>query len=65
MPRLNGFLHYRIVDVSSFKEMIQRWYPSELPQMEKHQTHLALDDIRASIAELSDYRRLFFRPPAA
>ena len=64
MPRLNAYLHYRIVDVSSFKEMIGRWYPEEAGRPQKKQTHLALDDIRDSIAELADYRRRFLRPPA-
>lgn len=61
MPRLHAYLHYRMVDVSSFKEMIDRWYPGEALRSQKKQTHLALDDIRESIAELADYRRRFMR----
>ncbi|MBI5242509.1 MAG: oligoribonuclease [Elusimicrobia bacterium] len=62
MPKLNAYLHYRIVDVSSFKEMIERWYPEEAARPQKQQSHLALDDIRESIAELADYRRRYMRP---
>jgi len=62
MPRLNAYLHYRIVDVSSFKEMIGRWYPDESGRPQKKQSHLALEDIRDSIAELAYYRRRFFTP---
>lgn len=61
MPRLNDFLHYRIVDVSSVKELVERWYPREFRPPQKKKSHLALDDIRESIAELADYRRQFFR----
>lgn len=63
MPRINDFLHYRIVDVSSVKELVERWYPAEFRPPHKKKTHLALDDIRESIAELEEYRRKFFRPP--
>ncbi|MFH1724480.1 MAG: oligoribonuclease [Elusimicrobiota bacterium] len=62
MPRLNEYLNYRIIDVSSVKELVQRWYPSEYEPIAKKQSHLALDDIRESIAELAAYRRRFFRP---
>ena len=61
MPHILDFLHYRIVDVSSFKEMINRWYPDD-PHAEfvKEDKHRALDDIKESIAELSHYRKYFF-----
>lgn len=60
MPRLDQFLHYRMVDVSTIKELVKRWYPAkELP--EKQSNHLALDDIRESIEELRWYRTTFFK----
>ena len=52
--------HFRIVDVSSFKEMIQRWYP-RAKQAPKRENHLALDDIEDSIEELKFYRNHFFQ----
>jgi oligoribonuclease len=60
MPTLEAYLHYRIVDVSSIKELVRRWYPEE-PVPTKKNTHLALEDIRESIAELRHYREKFFR----
>lgn len=60
MPTLESYLHYRIVDVSSIKELAARWYTDlELPK--KRNAHLALDDIRESIAELRFYRQTIFR----
>ena len=59
MPNLESFLHYRVIDVSSVKELATRWYPS-LPRYEKKKTHLALDDIRESIEELRYYREKIF-----
>ena len=61
MPELEGFLHYRNVDVSSIKELVQRWYPS-VPPYEKSKDHLALSDIRESVKELRYYREKFFLP---
>ena len=61
MPELDAFLHYRIIDVSSIKELIKRWYPSE-PEYYKRNTHRALDDIRESIGELRHYREHVFKP---
>lgn len=62
MPNLDAFLHYRHVNVSSMKEMVQRWYEdSPYKDFEKKKTHLALDDIRESIAELKHYREHFFK----
>ena len=60
MPRLESFFHYRNVDVSSIKELALRWYPSITESLIKHSTHLALDDIRASINELRYYRQHLF-----
>ncbi|HVE13597.1 MAG TPA: oligoribonuclease [Elusimicrobiota bacterium] len=64
MSRLNDYLHYRIVDVSSVKEIVERWYPHEFSPNMKKKSHLALDDIRESIEELRDYRKKYFRPSA-
>ena len=60
MPLTAGHLHYRNVDVSSFKEMARRWYPG-LDIYKKENQHRALDDIRESIEELRYYRRTIFR----
>lgn len=60
MPKLDAFLHYRMVDVSTIKELSRRWYP-ELKPPTKRETHRALDDIRESIAELRFYRSTLFR----
>jgi oligoribonuclease len=61
MPRLDAFLHYRNIDVSTVKELVRRWYPDSLQPPEKKHAHLALDDIRESIEELRFYRRHVFR----
>lgn len=61
MPELVAFLHYRIIDVSTVKELVRRWYPTHLQAPEKKHAHLALDDIRESIDELRFYRRHVFR----
>ena len=61
MPRLEAFLHYRNIDVSSIKELFKRWYP-QLPPFEKQKSHLALDDIKESIEELKYYRQHVFLP---
>ncbi len=60
MPTLNAFCHYRIVDISSIKELSKRWYP-KLPEMPKSETHRALADIRESVEELKHYRTAVFR----
>jgi oligoribonuclease len=61
MPALNGFLHYRMIDVSTVKELARRWYPAALDGFSKQGAHLALEDIRDSIAELKHYREQVFR----
>ncbi|NYI08296.1 oligoribonuclease [Allostreptomyces psammosilenae] len=64
MPELVGHLHYRIVDVSSVKELARRWYPKAYYNSpEKRGNHRALADIRESIAELRYYREAVFVPP--
>lgn len=61
MPALEGFFHYRNLDVSTIKELARRWRPDVLNGVTKKGTHLALDDIRDSINELRHYREHFFR----
>jgi oligoribonuclease len=63
MPELEGFLHYRNIDVSSIKELVRRWYPDDYHPPIKRGLHRALDDIRESIDELRHYRRNVFVPP--
>lgn len=60
MNELNEFLHYRNIDVSSVKELVRRWYPSEMKAPQKKNAHLALDDIRESIEELRYYKENIF-----
>ena len=63
MPTLDGHLHYRMVDVSSIKELCRRWFPRiYYAQPEKGLAHRALADIRESIRELAYYRRTAFVP---
>ena len=56
MPALEGYLHYRSIDVSSIKELAQRWRPDLADGFVKRNAHRALSDIRESIAELAYYR---------
>ncbi len=63
MPGLDAHLHYRLVDVSSIKELARRWYPrSYFASPEKKGNHRALGDIRDSIGELRYYRDAVFVP---
>ena len=63
MPELDSYLHYRLIDVSSVKEMVRRWYPRVYYSTpEKKGNHRALGDIRDSIAELRYYRDAVFVP---
>ena len=61
MPLLDNFLHYRMIDVSSFKEVIKRWYKEYEYAPKKQNTHEALTDIKESIKELQWYRDTFFK----
>jgi oligoribonuclease len=61
MPKLEAFFHYRNLDVSTLKELARRWKPDALEGFKKSATHLALDDIRESIAELKHYRQTFIQ----
>ena len=64
MPTLDDYLHYRMIDVSSIKELCRRWYPKiYYGQPEKGLAHRALADIQESIRELRYYRRIAFIPP--
>jgi oligoribonuclease len=64
MPTLDGHLHYRMVDVSSIKELARRWYPrAYFASPEKQGGHRALADITESIRELKYYRAAVFVPP--
>ena len=64
MPLLDDYLHYRMIDVSSIKELCRRWYPKiYYGQPEKGLAHRALADIRESINELKYYRRTAFVAP--
>lgn len=62
MPQLEQYFHYRNLDVSSVKELVERWYPDK-PRFEKESNHLAMDDIRDSINELRFYREMYFNKP--
>jgi oligoribonuclease len=63
MPTLDSYLHYRMIDVSSIKELCRRWYPRVyFGQPAKGLAHRALADIRESIRELEYYRRTVFVP---
>jgi oligoribonuclease len=61
MPRLEAFLHYRNVDVSTFKELAKRWRPEVYSAFKKRQMHTALADVHESIDELEHYREHFLK----
>ncbi|MFP3343060.1 oligoribonuclease [Vreelandella aquamarina] len=61
MPELWAFFHYRNLDVSTIKELAKRWNPGALVGFKKQNAHLAMDDIKESIAELAHYRSTFLR----
>jgi oligoribonuclease len=63
MPALEKHFHYRNLDVSTVKELCQRWAPDVAKGFTKESTHLALADIRDSIAELKYYRQTFLKLP--
>jgi oligoribonuclease len=66
LPELDQYLHYRSIDVSSFKELCRRWYPEVYrARPSKKETHRALDDIRESVAELRYYRATMLKPAEA
>ncbi len=61
MPRLEAFFHYRNLDVSTLKILAQRWAPQVAEAVKKEGAHLALSDIKESIAELAHYRATLLR----
>ena len=63
MPELLAFFHYRNLDVSTLKELAKRWNPGAMAGFQKRNVHLAMDDIKESIAELAHYRATFLRLP--
>ena len=60
MSELESYFHYRNIDVSTVKELVRRWQPDLLNGFTKKGTHLALDDIKESIAEMAYYRKHVF-----
>lgn len=65
LPEVDGFLHYRSIDVTSIKELARRWNPEVLKSApEKSGGHRALDDIHESLVELRHYRQHLFPKPA-
>jgi len=63
MPKLEKFLHYRNIDVSTVKELALRWRPDSAEAVKKAGSHRALDDIKESIDELRHYKETFFLTP--
>jgi oligoribonuclease len=59
MPKLEGYFHYRNIDVSTLKELARRWKPGVVEGFKKQQAHTALADIIESIEELKHYRTHF------
>jgi len=62
MPELEAYFHYRNLDVSTLKELAGRWYPEISRGFKKDSSHLAMDDVKDSIAELQYYRDKLFPP---
>ncbi len=65
MPRLEGWFHYRNLDVSTVKELCKRWQPAVAKGFDKRSAHTAMADILESIAELKYYRERFIGQPTA
>ncbi|MBS62462.1 oligoribonuclease [Salinisphaera sp.] len=61
MPELEAFFHYRHIDVSTLKELAKRWAPEAAKGFKKQSSHLAMDDIRDSLAELAYYRETLLK----
>jgi len=61
MPKLEAYLHYRNLDVSTLKELSKRWKPEVFNSFKKQQKHTALADVHESIEELAHYREHFIR----
>lgn len=60
MPKLEQYFHYRNLDVSTVKELAKHWKPAIVKQFKKKSKHIAMEDIKESIAELRHYRETFF-----
>jgi oligoribonuclease len=61
MPKIVQYLHYRLIDVTTIKEVVARWYPNNsAASFKKKSNHRAIEDIRESIAELAYYKKYFF-----
>lgn len=63
MPKVESYFHYRNLDVSTLKELAKRWTPEIMNGFKKNNTHLAMDDIKDSLAELKYYRQHFIQLP--
>lgn len=63
MPRLENYFHYRMIDVTTLKELALRWAPKVYNSVQKESHHMALEDVKDSIAELRHYREHFLRLP--
>lgn len=62
MPKITHYLHYRIVDVTTVKELVKRWYPQDKNiEYKKNDQHRAMSDVYESIQELKWYKKWFFR----
>ena len=61
MPKLEAYLHYRNLDVSTLKELSKRWKPEVFNSFKKQQKHTALADVHESIEELAHYREHFIK----
>ena len=61
MPKLEDFFHYRLIDVSTIKELVKRWFGPELQAPPKKQNHKALEDIMETVEELKFYRKMVFK----
>lgn len=61
MPGIHKYLSYRLIDVSTIKELVRRWYPAHCNPPKKEGSHRALSDIRESIDELRYYQKYFFK----
>ena len=63
LPKIESYLHYHVIDVTSIKELAKRWYPAEAErQPQKKKGHRALDDVLESIEELRYWRTAVFKP---
>lgn len=61
MPKLSDFLHYRIIDVSTVRGLVERWYPKDKTAPKKKDAHRALTDLHESIEELRFLRKNYFK----